>query len=259
MTKKCPVCSNHLFSYIDGIQKCVSCGLGVTVKTPSQNYAQYHRDNQYFENESLFRNIFLKRLQIIEKLKKPGKILEIGSSTGVMLKLFKDRGWEILGIEPSKKACEIANSRGVKTLNTDFESAHLKDRIFDVVILNHVLEHLKNPKLIFDKCQKVLKEGGLLFIDVPNFGSLSAKIWKSYWPYLLLGEHDWHFTHQSLDKLFTSSGFKEIYWEARSGLWDLGKLSFKKRLIFSYLTIFPDFVITKLKLGTSLTVVGQKL
>jgi len=259
MTKKCPVCNDNLSSYINGIQKCVSCGLGVTIKIPSQNYTQYHRDNQYHENEPLFRHIFLKRLQIIEKLKSPGKVLEIGSSTGVMLKLFQDDGWEVLGIEPSKTACEIANQRGIKTINSSFEKASLIKSSFDVVILNHVLEHLKNPKLIFDKCQKVLKSGGIIFIDVPNFGSLSSRIWKSRWPYLLPDEHNWHFTHRSLNKLFSSTGFKEIYWEARSGIWDMGKLSFKKRLIFSYLTVFFDLVITKLKLGTSLTVIGQKI
>ena len=259
MTKKCPICNNNLFLYIRGILKCESCGWGMTIKIPGQNYSAYHRDNQYHENESLFRDIFLKRLQIISKFKKPGKILEIGSSTGVMLKLFKDSGWEVLGIEPSKKACGIANARGVKTVNTDFESAHLKDRIFDVVILNHVLEHLNDPKQILKKCHQVLVKNGIIFIDVPNFGSLSSQIFKSHWPYLLLDEHNWHFTHQSLNKLLSLTGFKEIYWEARSGLWDLGKLSFKKRLIFSYLTIFPDFVVTKLKFGTSLTVVGQKI
>lgn len=259
MTKKCPVCNNNLSKYIKNILKCESCGLGITTKIPIQNYKRYHRDNQYFENESLFRDIFLKRLQIISQFKKSGKILEIGSSTGVMLKLFQDKGWEVLGIEPSKKACGIANNNGLKTLNTSFELAHLKGGIYDVVILNHVLEHLKNPKLIFDKCQKVLKDGGLLFIDVPNFGSLSSRLWKSRWPYLLLDEHNWHFTHKSLNKLFSSTGFKEIYWEARSGLWDMGKLIFKRRLIFSYLSLFPDFIITKLKLGTSLTVIGQKI
>lgn len=259
MTKKCPACSHNLFSYITGIQKCEFCGLGLTVKTPLQNYKQYHRDNQYHENESLFRDIFLKRLQIINKLKKPGRILEIGSSIGVMLKLFKDSGWEVLGIEPSKKACEIANQRGIKTINSSFEKASLIKSSFDIVILNHVLEHLDNPKQILDKCHQVLAKNGIVFVDVPNFGSLSARLWKSHWPYLLLDEHNWHFTRQSLNKLFTSSGFKEIYWEARSGLWDLGKFIIKKRLIFSYLSLFPDFIITKLKLGTSLTVIGQKI
>lgn len=259
MIKKCPICDHRLLTSTPDVEVCELCGLGVTTKTPSQNYKHYHRDDQYFENESLFRDIFLKRLQIIEKFKKTGKVLEIGSSTGVMLELFKNKGWDIVGIEPSKKACKIANRRGIKTINSSFEKASLIKSSFDVVILNHVLEHLDNPKQILKKCYQILANKGIVFIDVPNFGSLSSRLWKSHWPYLLLDEHNWHFTHQSLDKLFTSSGFKEIYWEARSGLWDLGKLIFKKRLIFSYLTIFPDFVITKLKLGTSLTVIGQKI
>lgn len=258
MTKKCPVCNGTLLPFSQRISKCKVCGLGITQKNLSQNYTQYHRDNQYHENEPLFSNIFLKRLQIIEGLKSPGKILEIGSSTGLMLKLFRDKGWEVLGIEPSKTACEIANYRGIKTINTKFESFLSKSGVFDVIILNHVLEHLDDPQKILTKCRQILTNSGIIFIDVPNFGSLSAQIGKTHWPYLLLDEHKWHFTHKSLNKLLLSTGFKEIYWEARSGLWDMGKLSFQKRLIFSYLTIFFDLIITKLKLGTSLSIVGQK-
>lgn len=257
MTKRCPICEHKLLSSITGVDVCEWCGLGVTTKVPVQNYKHYHRDNQYFENELLFRDIFLKRLQIIEKFKKTGKVLEIGSSTGVMLELFQKKGWEVMGIEPSKQACEIANKRGIRTLNTNFESAALNN-IYDVVILNHVLEHLDNPKLILKKCYQVLTRGGLVFIDVPNFGSLASRLWKSKWKYRLLDEHNWHFTHKSLRKLLILTGFKEIHWEARSGIFDWGRLSLRRNLLFGLLTLIPDLIITKLKLGTSLTVIGQK-
>lgn len=257
MIKRCPICEHKLLPSTPDVEVCESCGLGLTTKTPSQNYKHYHRDSQYFENESLFRDIFLKRLQIIEKFKKTGKVLEIGSSTGVMLELFQKKGWEVMGIEPSKKACEIANKRGIKTLNTNFESAALNN-IYDVVILNHVLEHLDNPKLILKKCFQVLSKGGLVFIDIPNFGSLASRLWKSKWKYRLLDEHNWHFTHKSLSKLLRITGFVEIHWEARSGIFDWGRLSLRRNLLFGLLTLIPDLIITKLKLGTSLTVIGHK-
>lgn len=259
MTKPCPICNNKLLSYTSEILQCQSCGLGITLKKPDQNYTSYHRDIQYFENESLFHDIFLKRLQIIEKFKKTGKILEIGSSTGVMLELFQKKGWKVMGVEPSKKACEIANIRGIKTLNTNFELAYLENRTFDVVILNHVLEHLDNPKSILKKCFRVLAKDGLIFIDVPNFGSLTSQLWRSKWCYLLTDEHNWHFTHSSLNKLLRVTGFTEIYWEARSGILDWGKWNLRKNLLFGLLTFIPDLLITKLKLGTSLTVIGKKI
>lgn len=258
MIKKCPICDHKFIPSTPGVEVCESCGLGVTTKIPQQNYKKYHRDEQYHQNEKFFRDIFQKRLQIIERFRKSGKVLEIGSSTGVMLELFQKRGWEVVGIEPSKKACEIANRRGIKTLNTNFESVVL-DKTYDVVVLNHVLEHLGNPKLILKKCFQVLTKGGFIFIDVPNFGSLASQIWKTRWPYLLLNEHNWHFTHKSLSKLLRISGFNEIHWEARSGILDWGKLSLRKNLLYGLSTFIPDLIITKLKLGTSLTVIGQKV
>jgi len=53
------------------------------------NYKNYHRDKDYLANESLFRNIFLNRVNLISKFINKGKVLELGCSTGVMLKLFK--------------------------------------------------------------------------------------------------------------------------------------------------------------------------
>ncbi len=258
MIRKCPICNHKLLPSTPGVEVCESCSLGVTTKVPVQNYKQYHRDNQYFENESLFSDIFQKRLQIIEKFKKTGRILEIGSSTGVMLDLFQKRGWEVMGVEPSKKASEIANRRGIKTLNTNFESVTL-DNMYDVVILNHVLEHLNNPKLILKKCFQVLAKDGIVFIDVPNFGSSASRFWKSKWKYLLLDEHNWHFTHESLRKLLILTGFKEIHWEARSGIFDWGKLRLRRNLLLGLLTLIPDLIVTKLKSGTSLTIIGKKI
>ncbi len=53
------------------------------------NYKKYHRDKTYLENEAHFRNIFKTRFEIAKGYKhKPGRVLDIGASTGVMLSIF---------------------------------------------------------------------------------------------------------------------------------------------------------------------------
>jgi 2-polyprenyl-3-methyl-5-hydroxy-6-metoxy-1,4-benzoquinol methylase len=53
--------------------------------------------------------------------------------------------------------------------------------LFDAITLFHVLEHLRNPKAVMEELVKSnLKDGGLLVIEVPNFGSLQSKIAGKY-------------------------------------------------------------------------------
>src|SRR3989344_1829122 len=262
MTTNCIACNLHLRSYASFISICPRCGLGQTKTSSTVSYRNYYRDVQYLQNSSQFRNIFAKRVTIINRFKKPGLALEIGSSSGELLKLLQNTGWQVLGVEPSKKSFLAAI---VPTLHTTFDKAELKKHSFDLIVLNHVLEHLESPFQVLKKCYGLLSPQGLVFIDVPNFGSLSSRVLRSWWPYLLVGEHRWHLTYPALKTLLEHAGFKIIHWETRSGIWDYGSpgqelidslVSLKKRFITNFLTAIPSWIISQLKLGTSLTVIG---
>lgn len=250
------------------VLQCPKCGLGVTSKGHAhEQYNAYHRDEVYIAAKEQFQNIFEKRVKILQKFKDSGSALEVGSSTGLLLSLLKREGWRVQGIEPSKTAVQTALLRGVPTLNTTFEEAKISPVNFDAVIFNHVLEHIPDPLATLAKARRILKKDGLVLIDVPNFGSLSAKVQGVNWGYTTPSEHLWHFTKDSLFLLLKKGGFAPIYWEARSGIWDYGDpakeiwqsfIGRKRRFLKNVLTLFPAFIITKLKMGTSLTVVARK-
>jgi SAM-dependent methyltransferase len=248
------------------IVSCARCGLTRTKNFIPPNYDMYHRDEEYQRSRKLFENIFLKRLKTISGFKKSGKALEIGCSIGTFLKLFKDKGWEVWGVEPSKSA-KTAAKQGIKVTNKMFEDASLPKSYFDVVILNHTLEHLSDPLGALIKAKTLLKKGGIIFIDVPNFGSLSSQILRKNWSYLAPEEHIWHFTPTTLKKLLGKAGFKVVYWEANSGIFDWGapvkglldKLTGLRKSFFMDLITAPfAFINSKMKMGTSLTVIGRK-
>ncbi len=229
------------------------------------NYKSYHRDSQYKENEDLFKNIFRKRYKLISRyIKSPKTVLDIGCSNGVFLDLF--RGSETWGVEPSKNA-NIAISKGHNILNTNFEKAKLPVNYFDVIIMNHTLEHVKNADIVLIKIYRLLKIGGILFIDVPNAGGLGSRILGNKWPYKLSIEHTYQFTKESLSKIVTSSGFKVLHWESRSGLFEYANpvlevwqsfIGFKKRL-FLNIMLTPYYIIaTILNMGDSMSIIAKK-
>src|SRR3990167_3383761 len=117
------------------IARCKKCGLVRTEGEKGVDYKSYHRDEDYRRFEKMFRNIFSKRVNIVERfIERPGKILDIGASTGEMLVLFKEKEWEVWGVEPSKSG-EVARKKYIKILRESFENAKLPTNYFDVVIL----------------------------------------------------------------------------------------------------------------------------
>lgn len=248
------------------IYRCNLCGLGKT-SGKKITYKNYHRDNIYIKAENQFRNIFTKRANLIEKYKKTGSILDIGSSTGLMLSIFKDRGWKVLGIEPSKTSVQYAVLSGIATLNTTFPSPKLKNKSFDAIILNHVLEHIKDPLEFLKNANLVLKNNGVILVDLPNFGSLAAKLSGASWRYILPYEHVWHFTPKGLSNILEKVGCKVIYKETHSGIWEYGNplqeiteslFGLKKRFLVEFLTFIPTWFLSKLGLGTGITVIAKK-
>lgn len=268
---KCKLCESDNFSdlyEVDGrlIQKCSLCGL-VRTKTDSfTNYQQYHRDTDYKKFEERFRNIFQKRFNRINRYKKGSRVLEIGCSTGLLLQIFQQAGWETWGVEPSH-SYKTAQRRADKIIHSRFEEAALPENYFDVVVLNHVLEHVSDPVSILAKVKHVLKKGGIVYIDVPNFGSWGRQVEQQYWPLLLPYEHVHHFTPKTLSKTAEKAGLATIELKSWSGAFDVGNI-FKYFIIplkeknfsfFSNLLDFPNnLVATIFDKGANLNLIAQK-
>jgi len=222
----------------------------------------YHRDEDYLKNESMFRNIFKKRFNLIKKYHLAGGIktvLDIGCSNGVFLDLFA--GSETWGVEPSGSG-DMAKKKGHKILKNTFEEAKLPKDYFNLIVLNHTLEHMDNPKEVLNKINVLLKEGGIVFVDVPNFGSLSSRLLGKRWPYLLPEEHKSQFTKKTLTKLLKDSGFKVLYWESRSGIFEYAnplKELGRKRFLIDILTSPYCLVASALQMGDSMSFVAKKV
>lgn len=265
----CQICGNKMKKYgkLQNLEifKCKNCGVGETIGGTLQS-GDYHRDEVYIGEEELFKNIFSKRSKIISKLLKPGKVLEVGCSTGIFLNLLKDKGWEVTGIEISTKASDIAKKKGIRIINQKFEKIEVSEK-FDLIIFNHTLEHLENPIETLKKAKKLLLPKGYLYIDLPNFGGVSAKLLKIRWPLLLPEEHLWHFSEASLKLLLENLDFKIVYVNKSSGIWDYGNLykglanslvTLKKRFLKEFLTAVPSLIVSLKGWGSDLMIIARK-
>lgn len=187
--------------------------------------------------------------------------MDIGCSNGTFLDIFKKKGHETWGVEPSTTG-DRARIKGHRVIRASFEKAKLPSSYFDLVILNHTLEHLKNPKQILQKVKKILKKDGILYIDVPNVGSLLSKIMGKRWPYLLPDEHLWQFDRTSLSKLVKKAGFEVLHFESRTGIFEYANPLlelYRKKFLIDILAIPFTTIATFLNMGDSMSLIAKKL
>lgn len=155
------------------------------------------------------------------KYKKKGKYLDIGCSYGIALKAARDLGFDVTGIEPTKKASDYARKTfHVKIIQKTLEKSKLKNNTYDVVSLYDVLEHVPNLKIFLKEIYRILKPNGLLVIQSPNIESYAYSLLKISWNWLLVPNHLWHFSKKSITKLLGENGFNVINFTTQDNVYD---------------------------------------
>jgi 2-polyprenyl-3-methyl-5-hydroxy-6-metoxy-1,4-benzoquinol methylase len=184
----------------------------VTVPVPKDLENYYISDNYISHTDSkksLFdkvyqavKNITLKRkVSLLNSFKTTSKsVLDVGAGTGDFLKVCANNGWNTFGVEPNIGAINIALEKGV-FLKEDL--LEIQNQTFDVITLWHVLEHVENLQEYILTLKKLLSKNGRLLIAVPNYKSYDANHYKKYWAAFDVPRHLWHFSQNSIHKLFT--------------------------------------------------------
>lgn len=110
-----------------------------------------------------------------------GRLLEVGSGNGNFLWLMSQLGWQVEGIEPDPLAVQVANNNGFNVYQSGIEEADLKPNSYDAIVLNHVIEHIPEPKQALEKLVDSLKEGGVLISISPNPVGLGSIVFGNKW------------------------------------------------------------------------------
>lgn len=129
-----------------------------------------------------------------------GSVLDVGAGTGDFLKAAREKGWEVQGVEPNKKARDLAAKKGVSLMSS---LRGFKGQKLDVVTLWHVLEHIPNLEETVEQLSELVKTNGCLIIAVPNFKSYDAKYYGPYWAAYDVPRHLWHFSKRSIETVFS--------------------------------------------------------
>jgi 2-polyprenyl-3-methyl-5-hydroxy-6-metoxy-1,4-benzoquinol methylase len=140
------------------------------------------------------------------------KILDVGSGPALFLVRGKSRGWDVMGIEPSRQAAAYSKGLGLN-IKHGFLTAHTKDLgTFDVVHMGEVLEHVPNPLEMLTIARDLLNPSGYICIVVPNdynpfqHALRAVDGYKPWW--VAVPHHINYFEPSSLQHVLKQAGFE---------------------------------------------------
>ncbi len=197
------------------IVRCRSCGLIYTSPRPAINslLSNYINmvDEIYLQEEKGRRLSAQSILKMLKRLKRTGRLLDIGCATGFLLDEARKQGWEIYGVELSEWAVSYAKDKlGIENIfQGAFKRANYPDNYFDAVVLKDAFEHLINPKDTLIQIRRILKTNGILCVNTPDIGSLVSKILKARW-WGVKQAHLYYFTSKTLCKMLEATGFVPV-------------------------------------------------
>jgi len=232
--RACPLCGNnrgqrHNHSGYT-IVRCDKCGLVFVNEKPAISENQLY-DEGYYRGESehkanLDNENVLDPSRVSARLEsckavvdmvmryqhEPGRWLDIGCGPGFLLSQAEAQGWKGVGIDPSPFAADFArNMFNLTNVHTaSIEDANFEDELYDVISMQHVIEHFFYPLDIMRKIITWLKPGGYLYLETPDIGSSIARHTGLQWEHIKLPEHVVYFSESTLRHLFRQLNFKIV-------------------------------------------------
>lgn len=192
-------------------------GFFETFPQPLDDLSDYYQSENYIShsdgNSSFFERTYQKvkkfnlgyKFRKITNRKRNFSLLDYGCGTGDFLLYAQSKGKSVFGIEPDDKALELAKNK-VGHENVSNKRISEITKKFDVITMWHVLEHIPNLLEFIPELKLKLNPEGELLIAVPNYKSFDAHFYKSYWAAYDVPRHLWHFSPESLEKLFSDFG-----------------------------------------------------
>ncbi len=230
----CPLCGGHSLEhaltctdhYASGEQfevvRCVHCGFLMTQNAPVETeMGKYYDTPEYISHSNTRKGLMnrvyhwvrqwmlTRKAALVKRASKldKGSLLDYGTGTGYFANTMQERGWDVQAIEKSKKARRFAKENFDLDVKAEEALPMYADRSFDVITLWHVMEHLEHLNDMWQTLFRLLKEGGVLIVAVPNPTSYDAQKYREWWAAYDVPRHLWHFSPASIQQFGVKYGF----------------------------------------------------
>lgn len=138
----------------------------------------------------------------------PGHLLDVGCGPGHLL-AGVDAAWQKHGVEVNAYAADLAAAVGAIHVG-GLANAGYAEASFDVVLLYHVIEHVREPVALVADIFRLLKPGGHFIVGTPDFDCAMARRYGPRYRMLHDQTHISLFSDDSLQRLLRDQGFQVL-------------------------------------------------
>ncbi|HEY0677600.1 MAG TPA: class I SAM-dependent methyltransferase [Chitinophagaceae bacterium] len=216
----CPLCGNsntkHLFNKQDiAFNTCLKCRFIFSRPAINPNLANTLQDFEpaylgYLKPQHHDKKNHDELIRKLGMIKDVGssRILDIGCGSGKFIRYLRSKGYNAFGLEPSTALFNEFLKDDYFFFNEDVRTFINRDapKIFDIIIVSDVLEHVAEPHPFMSAVLKLLARKGVLFISTPDTSSFFAQ---------MLGKR-WHYYNKYHLSLYSRKNLNEL--TARYGL-----------------------------------------
>lgn len=196
-----------------------------------------------------------------------GKLLDIGCGSGQFLYEAKKIGFDCYGLEPGEFDKQSAENNKLKIINSALLKKNFSKETFDIVTINHVLEHIDEPLKFLSEVSFVTKKEGTILIGVPNTSSLARLLFGKNWYQLDTPRHLLNYNPVNLETVVKKAGLKviNIRYNSRPSQFSVSLrylLGYRKNgfieKIINLLAIIPTYLVNILHLGDQIEIYCKK-
>lgn len=173
--------------------------------------------------EALRKKGFATTFKVLQGLRSPGLLLDVGCAHGWFLDAGSEAGYDCIGIEPSVRVAQLGMARGHTVLTGYFPDALEGRKGFDVVSFNDVFEHIPAAHQTMRNSAALLNPGGILSIAIPSnkgfFYKLSKLLaragmvgpFERMWQKHFSSPHLYYFSEKVLTQMAKAEGLSLVH------------------------------------------------
>lgn len=199
------------------VHTCSNCSAGVTMPLVPENALGEFYPDAYSPHvpprglagavSAALQRRSLKTAPLNELVSRPaGRLLDVGCGRGDLGAMMIEHGWHVTGLEPSPKACAVAESRGIRVVEGTLGTVQLEPETYDAAVFQNSLEHVSDPLANLEQVRDALVSGGIVVIISPNFDCWESRRFRGRWFHLDLPRHRVHLTSVALAEMFERAG-----------------------------------------------------
>lgn len=222
---KCPICNlsktKFIFSKVDyKFYKCLRCEFVFVYPRPSFStlkayYSKFDYNNEIFAEKRIRDDSKISLKFIMQNISGPIDLLDLGCGRGYFMDEARKMGIYVKGVDYSNLVVKYAKETlGLQVIKSDI-SIYNDNKLYNLIVLNQVIEHISSLKILLYKAKSLLVNGGYLYIATPNISSASSIVFKENFEHIIPPEHINYFNNKSLSNLLNKFGFKIV----RCGTW----------------------------------------